>query len=357
LNILSPLNREQEVDPLIDDGATCFYAGVMPTDWLDRYSNMASPNRREWKSSNFLDYSTFTRAVRRAKDRHVPVFMTLNALYTENQYSLMDEMIQRAKDAGVAALIVADVGMFLHLAELDTGMEIHASTGATIFNTRAARLFARLGAKKITLPRHNTVAEICELTRELAPIHTEVFVMNAGCKNIDGFCTFHHGENEVQVGRTWDMLKNAGADHYLLELLRKLPESWTEHISERSLFGSICACFLPYEVHNISTELMSDEVRRTTENNIRKSFNLFSAMDHCAACAVPAFKRAGVGTLKIVGRNHPTTKKRKDVQFLRALLDLIAAHDDDPPKEAIIDLHHRHFGGRCDGLCYYPEAE
>ena len=357
MNILSPLNRVEEVAPLIDDGATCFYAGVMPTDWRDRYSNMASPNRREWKSSNFLDYETFARAVRRANDRNVPVYMTLNALYTEGQYGLMDEMIARAKDAGVTALIVADMGMFLHLAQLDTGMELHASTGATIFNRRAARLFARLGAAKITLPRHNTVDELCELTRELAPIDTEVFVMNSGCKNIDGFCTFHHGENEVQVGKMWDVFKNAGADHYLLETLRKLPESWTEGISERSLFGSICACFLPYEVRNISPAQMTDEVRRRTEANIRKSFNLFSAMDHCAACAIPAFKRAGVATLKIVGRNHPTPKKRKDVKFLRALLDLIQAHDDHPSTEAIIDLHHRHFGGRCDGLCYYPEVE
>ncbi len=357
MNILSPLSRVNEVEPLIEDGATCFYAGVMPSTWRDRFSNMASPNRREWKSSNFLDYETFAKAIRRAQSHDVPVFMTLNSLYTDTQYAMIDEIVKRAKDAGVRALIVADVGMFLHLAELDTGLELHASTGATIFNVRAARFFARLGAERITLPRHNTVAELCALTKQLAPIPTEVFVMNSGCKNIDGFCTFHHGENEVQVGKLWDVFKNAGADHYVLEYMRKLPEWVTQVASDSSLFGSISACFLPYEVTNVSPQSMPDEVRRRTEQSIRRSFNFLSAMDHCAACAVPEFKRAGVDTLKIVGRNHPTGKKRKDVQFLSKLLDLIGRYDDNPPTKEIIELHHQHFGGDCAGLCYYPEAD
>lgn len=357
MNIMSPLNRIEEVDPLIDDGATMFYAGVMPHDWRDDYTNMASPNRREWKSSNFLDYQSFGKAVRRARDRNVPVFMTLNALYTEAQYPRIEDMVRRATDAGVAAFIVADVGMFLRLQELNLGPELHASTGATIFNERTARLFVRLGASRITLPRHNTVAELCGLTRKLAPIPTDVFVMNSGCKNIDGFCTFHHGENEIKIGRLWDMFKNRGADHYLLEYLRKLPEPITQTLSDISPFGSICACFLPYKVTNISAREIPDEVRRRTEQNIRRSFNLLSAMDHCAACALPAFHRAGVDALKIVGRNHPTGKKRKDVRFLRAVLELIDRRQGDPPQEEIIELHRQHFGGSCANLCYYPEVE
>ncbi|MDP8225316.1 MAG: U32 family peptidase [Candidatus Lernaella stagnicola] len=354
---MSPLNRIEEVEALIEDGATCFYAGVMPPGWRDRYSNMASPNRREWKSSNFLDYDDFGRAIRLADDRGVPVFMALNALYTEAQYEMIDEIVAHAEDAGVKALIVADLGMFLHLAEGGTKLELHVSTGATIFNRRAAELFIRLGASRVTLPRHNTVDELCSLTRDLAPVPTDVFVLNSGCKNIDGFCTFHHGENEVQVGRLWDMFKNAGADHYLLEAMRKLPEWMTRTASDLSLFGSISACFLPYKVTNVSPREMTDELRHRTEQNVRKSFNFFSAMDHCAACAIPAFKRAGVDALKIVGRNHPTSKKRKDVRFLRALLDLTERFDDDPPREEILELHRAHYGGDCEGLCYYPEAE
>jgi U32 family peptidase len=357
VNILSPLSRLEEVEPLIEDGATCFYAGVMPLNWRDRFTNMASPNRREWKSSNFLDYESFGRAIRNAADHHVPVFMTLNTLYTESQYGMIDEMVERARDAGVEALIVADVGMFLHLAEMDTGMKLHASTGATIFNARAAKFFARLGATRITLPRHNTVEELCSLTEEISPIPTDVFVLNSGCKNIDGFCTFHHGENEVEVGKAWDILKNAGADHYVLEYMRKLPEWMSQGISDMSLFGSICACFLPYQVRNISEAPMDDSVRHATEKNIRKSFNFLSAMDHCAACAIPAFKRAGVDALKIVGRNHPTVKKRKDVQFLKAILDLTERYDDNPPPAELVELHRVHFGGSCEGLCYYPEAD
>jgi len=350
---MSPLNRVAEVDTLIDDGATCFYAGVMPQAWRDDYTNMASPNRREWKSSNFLDYAAFGEAVQKAEARGVPVYMTLNALYTEAQYPMMEEMARRAADVGVKGFIVADLGMFLRLGELDLGVPLHASTGCTIFNKRSADLLIRLGAERITLPRHNTVREICAMTQAVAPVPTDVFVMNSGCKNIDGFCTFHHGENEVQVGKAWDVLKNAGADHYVLETMRKLPEAWTEQISDLSLFGSISACFLPYEVTNVSPGV-PDDVKRATERNIRKSFNFFSAMDHCGACAIPAFKKAGVDALKIVGRNHPTAKKRKDVRFLKAVLDLIET--DDRP-QAIIEMHHRHFGGKCDDLCYYPEVD
>ena len=357
VNIMSPLNRVSEVDPLIEDGATCFFAGVMPPEWRERFTNMASPNRREWKSSNFLDYPTFGEAIRRANARGVPVYMTLNALYTESQYDRMEDMARRAADIGVAAFIVADTGMFLRLAELDLGVPLHASTGCTIFNRRSAELFIRLGASRITLPRHNTVAEICELTRQVAPIPTDVFIMNSGCKNIDGFCTFHHGENEVQVGRTWDILKNAGADHYLLQAMRRLPESMTESISDLSMFGSISACFLPYEIRDVSPLDIPDEVRRRAEKNVRKSFNFFSAMDHCGACAVPALKKAGVDAIKIVGRNHPTSKKRKDVRFLREVLDLIERSPDGEPEPAeIIALHHRYFKADCGDLCYYPEV-
>jgi hypothetical protein len=68
------------------------------------------------------------------------------------------------------------------------------------------------------------------------------------------------------------MFKNRGRS-LPARIPAQLPEPITQTLSDISPFGSICACFLPYKVTNISARESRTRCART-EQNIRRSFNL-----------------------------------------------------------------------------------
>ena len=111
--ILSPANGPQEVRAVIAAGADEIYCGVMPTAWRKAYTNVASPNRREWEVSNMTSFETLAASVRAAHEHDVPVFLTLNALYTEGQYAEVQEFVRQAPKCDVDAVIVVELGTLL----------------------------------------------------------------------------------------------------------------------------------------------------------------------------------------------------------------------------------------------------
>ena len=358
MKILSPANSPEEVRAIIEAGAGEIYCGVMPTAWRKAYTNVASPNRREWEVSNMDSFAALAESVRVAHEANVPVFLTMNALYTEGQYREVVDIIGRAGKCDVDAIIVADIGILLKLPELGWDREIHVSTGGTTFNNETVRFYRELGAHRVIIPRQNRLSEIGEIARNNPGIDIETFIMNRGCKNIDGFCTFHHGVNEVRIPLWWRIPKKLHMDYYLLNLMKRLPLSLRNRIAHSSMFGSVGACFLAYDI-DVASDSAGDERKQVLKSTLEHNFNLFTGFDTCGACALYDLRKAGVESVKIVGRSNPLHKKLQDVRFLSSCLQFIDNHA--PTREQYVDYAKRRYadtyGYACHDWCYFPEQD
>ena len=354
MDILCPVNKPEEAAAVIEAGATELYCGVMPVEWRESYTNMASPNRREWDSSNLQGFRQLRAVVEEAHARSVRVYVTLNALYTEPQYPEMHKQVDEMVACGVDAAIVADLGMLLSLREWHPDLEVHISTGGTTFNSETVAFYNSLGAQRIVLPRHFAIAEMTAIAQRNPDTRFEAFILNRGCKNIDGFCTFHHGVNEVRFNRLWKIPKKLNLDKAMLHAMRRMPAALAHAISKAGIFGSVGACFLHYEVGVETAEEVPAEQKLQACSTIRSAFNLLTGIDTCGGCAVRRLVRGGVTSLKIVGRNNLTPKKVKDVQYLKALEPMI----DDPMDEDVFADRARVtfrsiYGHDCGRRCYY----
>jgi putative protease len=318
VKILAPVNKSQEVERIIKAGADEIYCGVLPDNWLNKYTNVASPNRREWRSANLPGFEELKRVVDIAHTCRVPVYLAVNAFYTEEQYPLILQQIEQAKIIGVDSFIIGDLGLILIIKKMNLNISFHISNTGTTFNSETVKFYKELGASRIILPRQLSIGEIAELVGSENNIEFEVFIMNSGCKNIDGFCTFHHGVNEILYPGTWNFFKKLGFDHYLLGLVRSVPFGLSRRIKS-GIFGIDSACLLNYKVSLISNE-SSRKDSTSSAKAISSSFNLFSGADPCGACDLYRLNKIGVDSIKIVGRNYPSAKKVKDVKFLKKLL-------------------------------------
>src|SRR5262249_31052706 len=138
--------------------------------------------------------------------------------------------------------------------------EIHISTGGTTFNSYAAKFYHRLGASRVVLPRHFNAPEIVKMVGRIDYMEREVFIMNAGCKNVDGFCTFQHGINENLHGDRWKLPKKLGLDQAFYKTLRLLPPKAAATVTKCvGACGTDSPCLFPYAVQMTKGDEKSKE--------------------------------------------------------------------------------------------------
>lgn len=358
MKIIAPVNSPKEVEEIVKAGADEIYCGTLPQEWAKTYTNVASPNRREWGSANLASFEELQEVVNIAHGSNTRVYLTLNALYTEKQYPLIYEQIEYARKSNVDALIVADLGLLLTLKKKAIDLEIHISTGGTTFNSETAEFYEELGASRIVLPRHLAIQEMRELVRSCPSIKFEAFILNSGCKNIDGFCTFQHGVNEVLHRNIWNVPKKMNFDRHFLNVIRRLPNKVAQNI-KGDIFGVDSACLLNYEVSFADDSMDVDrEKNGAILKNISSSFNFLSGVDTCGVCRLGELEEIGVYGVKIVGRNYSTSKKIKDIRFLKTMLSSMKGWTFEKKefKRRAKDIFKEIYKVDCGELCYYPDG-
>ena len=208
-------------------------------------------------------------------------------------------------------------------------------------------------------PGITNVKEIIALAKALDFIDRECFIFNSGCKNIDGFCTYHHGVNEILHKNAYTLPKKLGLDYAFLKTLRSLPASVSSKISRVCNLKSDSACLLSYKV---TPEILDEWTPKQAENAkkwLESTFNLYSGLDPCGVCDIPELIDAGIMSIKIVGRENPTYKKLMDVKFIKQMVDLWKNNDiskQEYRREAM-KAYKKVFGVSCKQWCYYPPTK
>lgn len=135
-------------------------------------------------------------AVRYVHERGKKFYLTVNTMPHEDEYPELRQFLSAVKDAGVDAMIVADLGTLATVREIVPNMEIHISTQASIVSSAAARAYAALGAKRLVLARELTLEEIKAIRADLDPaIELEVFMHGSMCVSYSGRCLLANALN------------------------------------------------------------------------------------------------------------------------------------------------------------------
>ena len=127
--------------------------------------------------------------VRFAHARGRRVYLTLNTVPTNEEIARMPDFMRRARETGVDAFIVADLGVLAMAKHIAPEMELHVSTQAGIANYAAASAAYDLGAKRVVLARELSLNDIAVIRDNTPPeLELEAFVHGAHCMSVSGAC-------------------------------------------------------------------------------------------------------------------------------------------------------------------------
>ena len=128
-------------------------------------------------------------AVKYAHDHGVKAHVTVNTMPRNDEVKHLPAYLEQLNDAGVDALILADLGAFTLAGKYAPNCERHISTQQSIANYECATAWYDLGAKRVVLARELSLSEIIGV-REKCPkeLEIETFGHGAMCVSYSGRC-------------------------------------------------------------------------------------------------------------------------------------------------------------------------
>ena len=128
-------------------------------------------------------------AVRFAHEHGVQVHVTVNTMPRNDEVCNLPAYLEQLDDAGVDALIVADMGAFTLAKKYAPRCQLHISTQQSIANYECATAWYDLGATRVVLARELNLKEIAEI-RQKTPkeLEIETFGHGAMCVSYSGRC-------------------------------------------------------------------------------------------------------------------------------------------------------------------------
>lgn len=195
--IAAPFDDQAQIPGLKAAGADELYCGFVDNESEKRWPSSFYLVNRRARKANFTAHADLERALRTAHRAGMPVYVTFNGQYTEEQYPWLMRTIPRvAAMKGLTGIIVADVGLLLTLADSGYTGKICVSTGGTVFNRSTVDFFRSLGAARVVLDRQLTAREIRAIAIPPTDMEFEIFIFHSGCMFIDGYCAFFHCQDE-----------------------------------------------------------------------------------------------------------------------------------------------------------------
>ncbi|CAM5332508.1 U32 family peptidase [Thauera sp.] len=331
MRIVAPVSRVAEIEPLAQAGASEFYCGLVPPDWLGRF-HAINANRRP--SGNLTRYEDLARAIDIAHAHEATVSLVLNAQhYSAAQIGAAEDIAGRFAALGGDALIVSDLGLLHALALRFPALRMHVSSVATCRNAGAARLCRELGAQRLILPRDVTLAEAASIAAEVPDIEIEAFVLNDGCIFEEGACHTIHLPGQlggpICLDRFEYRYRRRDGGAVSPRLAARLQQNDAEY--ERWLWYRFSCGF------------------STTPEGL--------PYGPCGLCAVPVLRRGRVAAIKIAGREAPTARKLASVRMVRSVLERVRAGEDDAAVRAFaVGLRPSESHCATGYMCYYPEV-
>lgn len=274
VELLSPAGDMERLELAVKFGADAVYVGGT------QFGMRSNP-------SNF-DPAQLQAACQLVHAAGKKLYLTCNTLPRSYELDALPEFLRSAKDAGVDAFIIADMGVLAIAKQAAPEVEVHISTQAGIVNYAAANAFYQMGAKRIVTARELSLDEI-KMIRDHTPpeLEIEAFVHGAMCMSFSGRCIL----SDYMVGR--DANRGDCAQ----------PCRWKYHLMEETRPGQ----YFPI-------------------NQEENGTYIFNSKDLCMIEHIPELVAAGVDSFKIEGRAKSAYYTAVVTHAYRQALDAYYAH-------------------------------
>lgn len=252
--LLAPAGSLEILKGVIESGADAVYVGG------SMFGARAYAN-------NFTE-EELLEAIDFAHLRGVKVYLTVNTLIKNSEFSKLYDYLLPYYKRGLDAVIVQDLGVVKAIHEYFPSMEIHTSTQMTVTGADGVRFLSQFGVTRVVMAREVSLAEM-KCIHEETGMELEAFVHGALCYSYSGQCLF----SSILGGRSG----NRGR----------------------------CAqpCRLPYTVEGKKDEF------------------ILSLKDMCGIKALDKLHDAGVYSLKIEGRMKQLEYACGVVKYYRSYID------------------------------------
>ena len=173
LEVLSPAGSSDALVAAVQNGADAVYLGYGSFNARMNAKNFTSEQLRQSVSYCHI--------------RGVKAYLTLNTLVLDRELKAAAQVVLDAKNAGVDAILVQDLGVLQMVRQVAPDMPIHASTQMSVHNLEGVLKAAEMGVSRVVLARElsrSQIAAICQAS----PIELEVFVHGALCMCHSGQC-------------------------------------------------------------------------------------------------------------------------------------------------------------------------
>ena len=129
------------------------------------------------------------KAVEFAHSHRVSVHVTVNTMPRNEEIMQLPAYLEQLQDAGVDALILADMGAFTLAGKYAPKCARHISTQQSIANYECAQAWYDLGASRVVLARELSLKEIRTIREKVSPeLEIETFGHGAMCVSYSGRC-------------------------------------------------------------------------------------------------------------------------------------------------------------------------
>ena len=129
------------------------------------------------------------KAVKFAHDHGVHVHVTVNTMPRNDEIAQLPAYLEQLDDAGVDALILADLGAFTLAGKYAPHCQRHVSTQQSIANYECAQAWFDLGAQRVVLARELSLEEIRGIRQKVSQdLEIETFGHGAMCVSYSGRC-------------------------------------------------------------------------------------------------------------------------------------------------------------------------
>lgn len=252
--LLAPAGNLEILKGVIESGADAVYVG-------------GSIFGARAYANNFTE-EELLEAIDFAHLRGVKVYLTVNTLIKNSEFSKLYDYLLPYYKRGLDAVIVQDIGVVKAIHEYFPSMEIHTSTQMTVTGADGVRFLSQFGVTRVVMAREISLAEMKRIHEETG-MELEAFVHGALCYSYSGQCLF----SSILGGRSG----NRGR----------------------------CAqpCRLPYTVEG------------------KKDEYILSLKDMCGIKALDKLHDAGVYSLKIEGRMKQLEYACGVVKYYRSYID------------------------------------
>ena len=252
--LLAPAGNLEIFKGVIESGADAVYVGG------SMFGARAYAN-------NFTE-EELLEAIDFAHLRGVKVYLTVNTLIKNSEFSKLYDYLLPYYKRGLDAVIVQDIGVVKAIHEYFPSLEIHTSTQMTVTGADGVRFLSQFGVTRVVMAREVSLAEMKRIHEETG-MELEAFVHGALCYSYSGQCLF----SSILGGRSG----NRGR----------------------------CAqpCRLPYTVEG------------------KKDEYILSLKDMCGIKALDKLHDAGVYSLKIEGRMKQLEYACGVVKYYRSYID------------------------------------